>query len=288
MKTIFPGAGLLCVARGLGLLLVVAAAGGFGAPAASATVVIAPNTLPDENNPAGPDVAASQAYGDTSNLFPFFPGVGNPLQYQQVYAASQFSTFAPGGEDITEISFRVGIEAPDRTDHGAFAASIPFIQIELSTTANTPQNLSSTFASNLSNPVTVYGTPGAGSPLALASAGAPLTGTAPAPFDVTILLTTDFHYDPAQGNLLLTVINYQGAASPTGVQLDGTSAEDSTARVYDFGSATATTATSSDTEGLVTQFTAVPEPRAGSLLLAAFTVSATLAYASRRPTVPSR
>ena len=250
-----------------------------------ATVVIAPNDLVNQD---GNTVPASQTYGDTSNLFPFFPGAGNPLEYQQVYDASQFSSFAVGGENITEISFRVGIEATERTDGGAFAATIPLIQISLSTTSSTPAGLSSsvpnnypgdpnappagadaTFAHNVgSDAVTVYGVPGVGSPLAVASTGATTTGTStanPAPFDITIVLTTPFHYDPSQGNLLLNVVNYEGAASPTGIQLDGTMAEDSVASVYNYGSATGATATGSSTEGLVTEFNTgalVPEPGA--------------------------
>ena len=256
---------------------VLAASCALAAANTFASVVIAPNNLPDENNLSGDEVPASQTYGDTSNLFPFFPGAGTALEYQQVYDASQFSTFAPGGENITEISFRVGIEAPDRADQGAFASTIPLIQITLSTSNNDASDLDSTFANNVgADAVTVYGVPGVGSPLAVASTGATTTGaTGPAPFDITIVLTTAFHYDPSKGNLLLSVDNYEGAASPTGIQLDGTATGESTARVLNFGSATAATATDSDPEGLVTEFTTgalVPEPGAAGLLLAALSL----------------
>ena len=90
---------------------------------AHAATVIVPNELPDPNSSG--TLPASQTYGDTSNLFPFFPGAGTSLRYQQVYDASQFSDFASGGENITQIAFRVGVDSPDRLDHGAFAATVP-------------------------------------------------------------------------------------------------------------------------------------------------------------------
>jgi hypothetical protein len=265
---------------------VLAATWWLSGASAFATVVIAPNDLPNESDLSGDEVPASETYGDTSNLFPFFPGAGNALEYQQVYDASQFSAFAPGGEDITEISFRVGIEAPTRADMGAFAATIPLIQITLSTTGNGASNLSTTFANNTgADAVTVYGVPSVGSPLALASSGATTTGTtAPAPFDITVVLTTPFHYDPSKGNLLLQVDNYEGATSPTGVQLDGTDTGESTASVFNFGDATAATATDGDPEGLVTEFSTglVPEPGAAPLLLAALPVLTVLLIRRRR------
>jgi hypothetical protein len=225
---------------------------------ARATTVIAPNEIETSSGP----VSSSQTYGDTSNLFPFFPGVGNALEYQQVYAASQFAAFAPGGEDISSIVFRVGADAAARLDHGIFATTIPLIQFTLSTTAATPDNLSSTFSANLGgDATTVYGVAGVGSPLAISSTGS-LQGN-PSAFDITIPLTTPFHYDPAAGNLLLQVQNYSGATSPTGIELDGTIATgDSVSRVMTLGSATATTATSIDSEGLVTEFVATPVPEA--------------------------
>jgi hypothetical protein len=233
---------------------------------ARATTVIAPNDLPGSSG----NVPASQTYGDTSNLFPLFPGPGNALEYQQVYATSQFSAFAPGGEDITSIVFRVGAEAAARLDHGAFATTIPLIQFTLSTTSALADNLSSMFASNLgADATTVYGIAGAGSPLAISSSGS-ATGN-PAPFDITVQLTTPFHYDPSRGNLLLGVQNYSGAASPTGVELDGTlAAGDAVSRVYNLGNATATAANNSDTAGLVTEFIAAPVPEPSSNILLGF------------------
>jgi hypothetical protein len=242
----------------------IAAALFFAMANVRATSVIAPNDL---SGPSGP-VPASQSYGDTSNLFPFFSGAGNALIYQQVYAGSQFSAFAPGGQDITQILFRVGGEAASRLDHGAFATTIPLIQFTLSTTSATPDGLSPNLSSNLgADATTVYGVAGVGSPLAISSAGS-ATGN-PAPFDITVQLATPFHYDPSKGNLLLQIQNYSGAASPTGIELDGTfNTGDSVSRALNLGSATATTARTVDTTGLVTEFVAaaVPEANASTLM----------------------
>jgi hypothetical protein len=256
----------------------------LGMAEAQAATVIAPNNLP---GPSG-NVPASQTYGDTSNLFPFFAGAGTALDYEQVYAASQFSNFAPGGENITSIAFRVGADAAAGLDHGAFATTIPQIQFTLSTTSASPDNLSSTLAANLgADATTVYGIAGIGSPLAVSSTGS-TTGN-PAPFDITVPLTTPFHYDPSQGNLLLRVQNYSGAISPSGIELDGTlGPSDAVSRVYNFGSATATTVNNSDTEGLVTEFIAAPVPEPGTTLLLGLTAFMALAGWLRRKGVSSQ
>ena len=248
------------IVPGFGIVFMAALDLALSGATSQATTVIAPNELPDPSSSG--TLPASQTYGDTSNLFPLFPGVGTALEYQQVYAASQFAAFVPGGENITSIVFRVGADAADRLDHGAFATTIPLIQFTLSTTAAAPDSPSSTFSANLgADATTVYGVAGVGSPLAVSSAGS-LQGN-PAPFDITVPLTTPFFYNPAQGNLLLQVQNYSGAASPTGVELDGTMVTgDSVSRIMNLGSATSATATGADSEGLVTEFVATPVPEA--------------------------
>jgi len=176
-------------------------------------------------------------------------------RYQQVYDKSQFV----GPQLITDIHFR-----PDAAS-SAFSSTLPDIQIDLSTTSAAPDGLSTTFSSNVGPDNTMVFARG---PLTLSSA---FTGPAGGPkdFDIMIVLTTPFPYDPLLGNLLLDVRNFGGGST---TQFD---AElilgDSISRVGTFtgGNVNSTTADFSLSDGLVTKFTtqplAVPEP--ASLLL---------------------
>src|SRR4051812_49429101 len=71
--------------------------------------------------------------GSIGNVFPFSLGQdpgevpGGTQRYQQVYASSEFSSLAPGGEFITQILFR-----PD-SNGNAFSTTLPGIRIDLST-----------------------------------------------------------------------------------------------------------------------------------------------------------
>src|SRR4030088_1488125 len=82
--------------------------------------------------------ASRTVQGDTGNLFPILSS--QPIRYQQVYDKSQFAGFAAGGEYITQIAFRV------HSPGIPFTASISNLQVNLSTTAKTPEGLSATFA----------------------------------------------------------------------------------------------------------------------------------------------
>lgn len=88
----------------------------------------------------------------------------------------------------------------------------------------------------------------------------------PANFELVITFSTPFLYDPSKGNLLLDVRNLQGGTEvpPLDQQLDGSTANgDSISRVYNFGSATATTAGKTggvdekDSYGLIARIDAV-------------------------------
>lgn len=175
-------------------------------------------------------------------------------RYQQVYDASQF-TLVPGGGDITQISFRVNGTL------GPFASTLPDIQFDLSTTPKPPGALSLTFADNLGpDDTVVYGR----GPLTLSGSG----GAKPNPFDVTINLTTPFHYDPAHGNLLLDIRNFGGGQT---AQFDATSQYgDLISRVFtDVSGVNTAVADGASASGLVTQFTIeAPEPSPVSLLAA--------------------
>jgi hypothetical protein len=202
---------------------------------------------------AGPLVVPNQlstAPGDAGNLFPLFSSM--PIRYQQVFDAGQFARLNPGGGLINSIAFR---------GHGPgtpFTATVPQLQVNLSTTTKTPDGLSSTFADNVSTDDTqVFSGP--------FQTAVTFTGDA-TNFEVVISFSTPFYYDPAKGNLLLDVRNTQGSTEvpPFDQELDATSAVgDSVSRVYNYGDVTAATAGQTggldekDSSGLVTKFSAI-------------------------------
>jgi acid phosphatase len=202
----------------------------------------------------------STTQGNTGNLFPLFSS--KPIRYQQVFAKSQFSRFAAGGDMINSIAFRA--HAPGVS----FSGSVPQLQVRLSTTSKNPDALSSTFAGNIgaddtqvfSGPLTV----------AINNSASP---SAVNTFDIVITFTTPFHYNPATGNLLVDIQNIQGGTEvpPLDQEIDATNAwGDPVSRVYNYGDASAVaagqtgTTAENDTVGLVTQFgtttNAVPSP----------------------------
>lgn len=194
--------------------------------------------------------AWSTAQGDAGNLLPLFSS--QPIRYQQVFDASQFSQLNPGGGLINRIAFR---------GHGPgipFTATVPQLQVNLSTTSKTPDGLSSTFADNVgSDDAQVFSGP--------LSAAITFTGD-PTNFEVVVNFTTPFFYNPAKGNLLLDIRNSQSGVEvpPNDQQLDGTSASgDSVSRVYNYGDVTAAAAGQTggldekDSYGLITKFNAI-------------------------------
>jgi phosphoesterase family protein len=209
--------------------------------------------------------------GDTGNLFPL--SSSKPVRYQQVFAKSQFSRFAAGGEMINSIAFRA--HAPGIP----FAASVPQLQVRLSTTQKNPDGLSSTFADNVgADDTQVF----SGS-LAV-SVNNSVSASAVNTFDIVIKFTTPFPYNPANGNLLIDIRNLQGGteAPLLDQEMDATNASgDSLSRVYNYGDANAAaagqsgTTPESDTVGLVTQFgtttnaapSPAPTPAPNTLLL---------------------
>lgn len=209
-----------------------------------------------------PNSAANASVG-SANVFPFtFASTLVPsMRYQQVFDASQFSAIASGGEFLTQVAFRREI------DSEPFSISIAEIQINLSTTAAKPDQLSFTFVDNVGSDDTVVLDQG---PLTLASTFVGPQGTL-TPFDVSIVFDRPFFYDPAEGNLLLDVRNFSGGSLNTSLEVTG----EALSRVFR-GDVFATTAPTdnSTTVGLVTQFsTQVPEPTAEVLFavgLAAF------------------
>lgn len=187
--------------------------------------------------------------GDVGNLFPFFSS--QPIRYQQVFAAGDFTRFPSGGAMITSIAFRV--HAPS----AAFTGTVPQLELRLSITSKAPDVLSSTFAQNVgSDEQVVYS-----GPLQVTHAAGATS------FDVVINLSSAFLFDPAQGNLLLEVRSAQGGTEvpPLDQELDASSASgDSVSRVYNYGDAAAANAGQTggveekDTLGLVAQLQVKP------------------------------
>lgn len=224
------------------LPLLAALAGLLCVTAATAADLVVPNAL-------------TGTQSDTGNLFPFLSP--QPVRYQQVYDRAQFGGFGGGAQYITQIAFRA---------HGpgiAFSGSASEIQINLSTTSATPDNLSHDFAPNVGPDDTVVYPKSA----LQFSTSVAVAGDGPQAFDIVITFVTPFLYDPARGNLLLDVRNNSGSShDPANDQeLDASSAAgDGTSRVYNFGDAAASTAGKTadvyqqDTFGLVTRFISTP------------------------------
>jgi hypothetical protein len=216
----------------------------FTAALAKAADVVAPGSL-------------LTAQGDTGNLFPILSP--KPIRYQQVIDHAEFATMAAGGEFITQIAFRV------HSPGIAFTTNISSLQINLSTTTKTPDNLSPTFASNVGADDTVV-FPAASVQFSTSVAG-PVDG--PQAFDLVITFPTPFRYDPAKGNLLVDIRNASGAShDPANDQeIDATGAfGDSTSRVYNFGDVAAASAGAAgsgfqmDSFGAVMRFISGPNP----------------------------
>jgi hypothetical protein len=146
-----------------------------------------------------------------------------------------------GSARIAAIAFRVA------EGWGAFAAMLPNVQINLSTTPKVPDSLDLTFANNVGPDDTIVHS----GPLPLSSAD----GGNPAPFDIVIPLTTPFWYNPAAGNLLLDVRNIADGSSQMFDSVFTTGDSVSCVYAYDV---TAPVGIRTGTDGLVTQFTLQP------------------------------
>jgi hypothetical protein len=210
-------------------------------PAVSALPIVVPSSL-------------ATTEGSTNNPIPFsfIPTDPTTRRYQQVYDASEF----PMASWITSLAFR-----PDALFGTAGSTTLASVQIDLSTTTAAVDGLSTTFASNLgADNTTVFS--GA---LPLSSANTP-AGPGPRDFDIAITLLTPFLYDPALGNLLLDVRNFD--VTITTVFDAQNVGNDGISRVFtSFVDASSPTADSRDTLGLVTQFQATPVPEPATLLL---------------------
>ena len=195
------------------------------------------------------------------NRFPLLVNGGQ--RYQQVYAASQFGALAGGGELITGMVFR-----PDSPDGGAFGPlTVNNLTISLSTTSTVPGGMSTVFANNIGGDNTVVL---AGS-TTISSSDLPGPGNTRA-FDVVINFDSPFLYNPANGNLLLDILNADPSSNSLGLFFDAAgTGSTSVDRVWgpegNPGAASGTTQVGSN--GLVTQFFSTPIPEPTTLALAA-------------------
>ncbi len=184
-------------------------------------------------------------------------GYASPVRYQQVYDASQFSRVPVGGAFLTRIFPRADCS-------NTFEWLVTNLQVRISTTLKTPDNLSAVFAENVGSDETLvfgpknYILPGGTSP------------TCPNPqtffHGQEIPADVPFFYDPARGNLLLEMRhlgnNYRFLIDPPleSQKLDAqTIFGDSVSRVAAF-SVTTNTDEVVDTTGLVTAFQFDPFP----------------------------
>jgi hypothetical protein len=195
--------------------------------------------------------------GNANNSIPFnnliFSDLG--LRYQQVFAATEFTSIDIKPQWITEIAFRPNGGLAD----SAFSSTIDNILINLSTSKSGPDALSTTFDDNAGgDEKTVY----SGSILLSSADTGPSGG--PKDFDIVIDLQNPFLYDPNQGNLLLDVRTFSSTKT-TSFDAEKTPG-DSISRVYSLDP-NASIADVADTTGLVTKFTtttatSIPEPTA--------------------------
>ncbi len=206
----------------------------------------------------------STVEGSQNSDFPFDISAYGFLsqRYQQVYAASEFAG-AGGPVWISGIAFR-----PDAQWCMPFSATIPNLQIDLSTTTPGPGALSLTFAANVgSEHKLVFD---GQLPISITCAG-PALG--PKEFELKIPLTAPFLYDPSKGNLLMDVRTSVPVDQPMGDPFDAEwTAALPVSSVYTFSAAPgAVEFTDGSTSytgnfGLITQFeytvltTPVPAP----------------------------
>lgn len=232
--------------------------------AAFAAISAAPVSAATIITPLGFD--AVEGNSGSRNVLGFI----NVSRLQQVFNASQFLT---GPVTLTGVSFRAngasfgGIFGGPGT---AFSHTTQGLQIALSTTAASADNLSTSFAANTgSNVLNVL--PRANVTYGTAAGSA--NGTTK-DFDVFLNFVNPFTYDPSMGNLLLDLTNFGGSNS-SGTTLDGVDLlGDGTSSLFVSNGTGGTGATS--TFGYITQFTtgsvagAVPEPATWLMMILGF------------------
>ena len=163
---------------------------------------------------------------------------------QSVYGASEFPSYPI---IISKIQWR-----PDSFTGGAITnALISNIQINLSTTTNSADQLSSVFGQNIGTNDTVVFSGNLNLSTAFITQGNGTTA-----FDINVPLQTAFAYDPSKGNLLVDVRNFSGCTANI-FDNSTSSGFDTVSRVFS-SDANATIAGASDSGGGVIQVTYTP------------------------------
>jgi hypothetical protein len=172
---------------------------------------------------------------------------GPSVRYQQVYNASDFLGHGAPLYRITDLSFGPG------TGNTMGSTTLSNVQISFSITQRSADQLSSAFADNFGLNTTV-----------VSSGLLQLVFNPVGDWNFSIHLQQPFLYDPALGNLLMDVRNYQTLPSgPPGRMAYALSAADASSSLFSYNVNSATGLT--DTAALSTRFTVelVPEPSSG-------------------------
>ena len=184
----------------------------------------------DIETQVGPSSVTSTE-GNSSSSYPWNRPVGSGMRVQYIYDGSTF--FARGRQRITRLGFR-----PDNGN--AFGGGQYDMQVTLSTGApNLSASASATFASNTGTDAKVVFD---GTFIAPATPG----GSAPNGFDLDLKLQDAFEYNPAEGSLVMD-LQVRNVVSNGGTSFDGPfNTGVGVARVFNTGSATATTGSIQD------------------------------------------
>ena len=193
-----------------------------------AQVIVVPNALATND-------------GNGSGTTPSGP---TSVREQQIYGASQFGALS-GPSFLTKFAYR-----PDRI-LGQSGPRSWTLRVYASTTSRSVAGLSTTFAENL----------GANNTLVFDGTVNVTTANLPGPgntrqFDYVFPFTTPFLYDPAAGNLVLS-LQFEGSGSA--VTFDTVSGDPAIGEVFNSSSSTATTGSPLPTPK-PTQFTFEPPP----------------------------
>lgn len=177
------------------------------------------------------------------------------------FSAAQLPFLSPG-QQITAVSFRLeGNELP-------VTITYPNYRVQVSQAANSITSMSTSFAANQLNPVTVYD-----APLTFDAASMP-TGNSPNAFGPTITFSTPYTY---QGGDLVLYFTHPTGSGPDSVTLDAATAvvDDSGYRLLGRSGENAATGTFT-ARVVVTQFSflsAAVAPEPGTLFLLAMGVA---------------